>query len=230
MVSIYSDFDATISVQDVGDNLFQTFGNYYACWDAYASGECDIRELNRRLCGSLNPDLTLEEIHNWALEQELDAYFSRFLAFCDLHKYNFTVVSDGYDAYIKPLLTSVQCDCPYYCNRLVKDENGFDVEFFGASESCVCSTASCKRNVVVNNSSDEDIVIYIGDGHTDYCGAEHSDIVFAKSNLARYCNAHRIPHYPYKTFFDIQRILEKGNFLRHRHQSLMKRRRAFIEE
>jgi 2-hydroxy-3-keto-5-methylthiopentenyl-1-phosphate phosphatase len=86
---------------------------------------------------------------------------------------------------------------------------------------------------LLNNTNDDDIVVFVGDGHTDYCCAEYADIVFAKSKLAAYCNEKRIPHYPYKTFFDVMYILENcktNGRLRHRHQAQMKRKTAFEAE
>jgi 2,3-diketo-5-methylthio-1-phosphopentane phosphatase len=235
-ISIFCDFDATISVIDVGDDLFKTYGNWYELYIGFSSDmyDFDVIELNKRLCNSLKSDLSFEEIYLFAIDHELDTYFVKFIDFCVNNKINFMIVSDGYDAYINPILHHHQLDfLPVYCNLLIKRNNIFEPSFFGAVEGCLCPTASCKRNVVINNSADEDIVIYIGDGHTDYCGAEHSDIVFAKSRLAAYCNEKRIPHYPFKTFFDIYRILDskiKNNDLHHRHQAKMKRKSAFEME
>ena len=262
-ISIYSDFDATISIKDVGDELFTTFGSWNILYDKFVNGECNVRELNKMLCNSLRNDLTFEEISAFAIAQEIDANVKKFVNFCNENNINFTIVSDGYDAYIKPILQYHQLDyLPVYCNSLVKkkcchtdlnlchavldtaspnylegipkqvrnDIGLFEPVFYGAVDGCLCPTASCKRNVVVNNSTDDDIVVYIGDGHTDYCGAEHSDIVFAKSRLAAYCSKNRIPHHPFNTFFDIYRILEKkikNNELHHRHQAKMKRKTAF---
>jgi len=198
------------------------------------NNECDIREVNRRLCRSLPKDLSIEEITHFALLQPMDINFNKFAEFCKSKEIPLTVVSDGYIEYIKPLLSQIgQSELQVFCNKFGIDSDGFYPIFYGAVEGCYCSTASCKRNVVLNHSSDDDIVVYIGDGYTDFCGAEHSDIVFAKSHLAAYCNKHRIPHYTYKTFFDVYRILEnkiKTKNLHPRHQARMKRKSAFETE
>ncbi|MPN07238.1 2-hydroxy-3-keto-5-methylthiopentenyl-1-phosphate phosphatase [bioreactor metagenome] len=233
-ISIFCDFDATISVVDIGDTLFKHFGDFSTYWNEYSCGQYDIRELNRRLCASLPTDLTFDEISEFAAQMELDPYFIKFLEYCNEHQFKFTVVSDGYDAYINPFFAKYNISgFPVYCNLLKKNSDGFYPDFFGAVEACKCETASCKRNVVLNNSADEDIIIYIGDGHTDYCGAEHSDIIFAKSKLAAYCNANKIPHYPFKSFFDIKQTLEncvKNKKMKIRNQALVKRKNAFEAE
>lgn len=168
------------------------------------------------------------------MEQPLDPYFGQFYRFCQQNRIALTIVSDGYDAYIKPILVHYQLQAiPLYCNHLAQAAKGFYADFFGAAENCTCSTASCKRNVLLNNSAEDDIVVYIGDGHTDFCAASYSDIIFAKSKLAAYCNKERLPHYPFKTFFDVFRILEssiKSHSVRPRHQARMKRKVAFEAE
>lgn len=233
-ISVFCDFDATISVEDVGDAIFQEFGDFAKCWKNYYENHSSIKKLNEQLCHSLQKNLTYEKIAEFATKMEIDAYFIKFLDYCKENQINFTVVSDGYDAYIKPIFAAKNLNYfPVYCNFLKQNENGFYPEFFGAVESCTCSTASCKRNVVLNNSKDDDIIVYIGDGHTDFCGAEHSDIIFAKSKLAAYCNENKIPHHPFKSFFDIIRILDnsiKEKKIKQRNQALMKRKAAFEAE
>ena len=230
-ISIFCDFDNTISTLDVGDELFKKYGNFEIHYNNFIAERYDVRELNKQLCRSLKANLTFEEINSFAIKQGIDAYFVKFVSFCKDNNINFTIVSDGYDAYINPILQHHQLTfLPVFCNSLIKNSNNFEPYFYGAVESCNCTTASCKRNVVINNSNDDDIIVYIGDGHTDFCGAEHSDIVFAKHLLAAYCNEKRIPHHPYKSFFDIYRILNnriKTNNLPHRHQAKMKRKAAF---
>jgi len=233
-ISIYSDFDATISLLDVGDELFKKYGNWDELYEGFSNNMYNVREFNKLLCNSLRNDLTFEEIVSFATKQQIDPFFYRFVMFCKENNYNFTIVSDGYDAYIKPILDHNKLNfVPTYCNSLIKEKDMFVPNFFGAVEGCECPTASCKRNVVLNNSADEDIIVYIGDGHTDYCAAEYSDVVFAKSKLAAYCNLNRIAHHPFKNFFDIYQILNtkiKNNKLYHRSQAKMKRKSVFENE
>ena len=233
-ISIYSDFDATISLLDVGDELFKKYGNWDELYEGFCNNMYNVREFNKLLCNSLRNDLTFEEIVSFATKQQIDPFFYKFVMFCKANNYNFTIVSDGYDAYIKPILDHNKLNfVPTYCNSLIKEKDMFVPNFFGAVEGCECPTASCKRNVVLNNSADEDIIVYIGDGHTDYCAAEYSDVVFAKSKLAAYCNLNRIAHHPFKNFFDIYQILNtkiKNNKLYHRSQAKMKRKSAFENE
>jgi hypothetical protein len=105
--------------------------------------------------------------------------------------------------------------------------------FPGATESCKCFCASCKRNSVINQTNEDEIIVFIGDGYSDFCAAEHSDIIFAKKNLAAYCNENKLPHYPFNTFFDVKRLLSdaiKTHKLKKRNQAEMNRKKAFETE
>lgn len=236
-LAIFSDFDDTISIGDIGNKLFIKFGKFEKYFKEFSLGQINVRELNIRLCGSIPSATSLETLNKFANEQEIDLYFLKFLKFCNENNYSFHIVSDGYDVYIQEILKKYALEflpkLPVHCNKLIKTNSGFKPVFYDPNESCSCTTASCKRNVVLNNSSDEDILVYIGDGMTDFCAAEHCDIVFAKSKLANYCRENKIPYYPFRTFFDIHRILQtiiQNKKLKKRNQAFLKRKSAFEAE
>ena len=233
-ISVFVDFDGTITLEDIGDKLFIDFGEFEPWHTMLKNGDINIRDYWHKLTGTLDPNLTFDEIARYALKFDIDPYFSRFADYCMSKGYNLRVVSDGFDAYISPIMNKLGLsDLPLSINRLRKNKKGFFPEFPGASESCNCLSASCKRNAMLVNSGPDDIIIFVGDGYSDYCAAEHADIVFAKKHLAAYCNKNRIPHYPWTSFFDVIRLLEdaekKHNF-RVRHQAFLKRKKAFEVE
>ena len=233
-ISVFVDFDGTITKEDIGDRLFIDFGEFEPWHSLLKSGELNIRDYWNKLTGSLDKNLTFGQIADYASHFEIDPYFKRFAGFCKTEEYNLRVVSDGFDAYIKPIMESQGLsDIPLSINRLHKGENGFYPEFPGASESCNCLSAFCKRNAILVNSGPDDIIVFVGDGYSDFCAAEHSDIVFAKKHLAAYCNKNRISHYPWSNFFDVIRLLrdiERKNRFRRRHQAFLKRKKAFEVE
>lgn len=230
-ISVFVDFDGTVTKKDIGDKLFIDYGDFQPWHSMLVDGEIDIRTYWYKVIASLDKDLTLKKIAEYALQFDVDPYFKQFVAYCREMNYSLRIVSDGFDAYIKPIMQHLELDdVPLSINKLCKNENGFYPEFPGASESCNCLSASCKRNAILVNSAPDDIIVFIGDGYSDYCAAEHSDIVFAKKHLAAYCNEHRIPHYPWSTFFDVYRLMRdilKKNKFRRRHQAFLKRKKAF---
>jgi 2-hydroxy-3-keto-5-methylthiopentenyl-1-phosphate phosphatase len=50
--------------------------------------------------------------------------------------------------------------------------------------------------------------VYVGDGFSDRCGAEASDLVFARRGLAAYLGERGVPFEPFDDFFQVVRRLE----------------------
>lgn len=231
-LKIFTDFDGTITKKDIGDELFKDFGKFEPYHSQLVAGDLNIEDYWKCLFKELNSGIGKEEIKEYAEKCEVDNYFPVFAEFCRTNDIDLAVVSDGFDAYIEPILAKMNLDhLPVYCNKMIFNINEKPIPFYtNASESCECLCASCKRNSILTQCAENDIIVYIGDGYSDYCSAEHSDIIFAKKHLAAYCNKERLPHYPFKTFFDVKRIIEKllvqGNF-RRRHQAHIKRLKAF---
>lgn len=228
-VAVFCDFDGTITRKDSGDEFFRRFGNFEPHSLDLMAGRISVAEYYRRVCASLPDILSDDEIKVFASECETDAYFGEFVRFCHEKSCTLSIVSDGFDRYIYPILHGIGIDLPVFCNVL----SGTSPMFPGATESCGCFCASCKRNVLLGTTQPNDIIIYIGDGLSDTCAAEHADIVFAKGALAAYCNHQKIPHYPFRTFADVLYVLRKNlenKTLRRRRQAELKRTAAFEAE
>lgn len=233
-IYVYTDFDGTITLKDLGDEFFKIFGKFEPYNSQLREGTLNIKDYWKILCKELNKNISYEEIVNFAISEEVDPYFVKFANYCQEANIPLSVVSDGFDVYIDAVLMNLKLEwIQVYCNKLLKNSNGFEPYFTGASESCNCLSASCKRNFIICNTPPESPIIYIGDGYSDYCAAEHSDIIFAKGELAAYCSINRIPHYPFNSFFDVLRILQeiiKKNKIRTRYQAYLKRESALKTE
>ncbi|MGE5480103.1 MAG: MtnX-like HAD-IB family phosphatase [Chloroflexota bacterium] len=209
--AIFVDFDGTIVQRDIGDELFIALGRFEPFHKQLLAGELKIGDYWRELFANLKEGTDPEAIREFARGEQVDPYFVEFYKFCKSNGLPVAVVSDGFDLYIKEVLAGLGIeDMPVYCNKAEFVQGVWRLDYPRASESCKCLCASCKRNSVISQVDDETAIIYIGDGYSDYCAAEHSDIIFAKKHLARYCSAHKLPYYPYKSFFDIIKILKAG--------------------
>jgi 2-hydroxy-3-keto-5-methylthiopentenyl-1-phosphate phosphatase len=233
-IEVFTDFDATISYEDLGDELFLRYGQIEPFRTQAINKEIDAKEYWRAICATLQPNVDLEFVKNFALEYQIDPYFKTFIDFCNTNDIDVSIISDGFTQYISPILERENINhIKVYCNELKCDGDKLIPHYSGASESCTCFCASCKRNAMLNHSEGEKIIIYIGDGITDFCAAEHADVIFAKKELAAYCNKNRIPHYTFKSFFDILQIVKKSveeNSFRIRRQAELKRKKAFEVE
>jgi 2-hydroxy-3-keto-5-methylthiopentenyl-1-phosphate phosphatase len=85
---------------------------------------------------------------------------------------------------------------------------------------------------MLQNYSEDDLLIYIGDGASDFCPVEKCDLIFAKGKLSKYCNENNIPHYNFHNFFDIMSIfnkmfIQKTIPIKIRNQAFVKRKLIF---
>lgn len=229
-INIFCDFDGTITQKDLGDEIFKNFGEFYTFNKLLVNGEITIYEYWEKTVGSLVTGAE-SKIKEYALNAEIDPYFVNFIKTAKDMGCSIFIVSDGFSQYISPITEKFSFnDIPVFSNTI--DFNNCPKPiYYGRSEECKCMCASCKRNVVVNISAEDEIIVYIGDGYSDFCAATHSDIIFAKKNLAKYLSENRIPFYNFKTFFDIIKIfnnLQAGKLhFKKRRQAELKRKQVF---
>lgn len=230
---LFLDFDGTITVEDTGDRLFQTFGSFEPVHTQLLNGEFSVREYYVRSVALLR-ERDPAQIKAWALTMAVDPGFTSLLSWCRTQQIIPHIVSDGFDIYINPILQREGIsDVAVHCNRLTSNDGRLTAVFPGATESCSCFCASCKRNSIINVLGEHDIAVYVGDGRSDQCAAEHCDVIFAKRHLAAWCTQERIPHHPFRTLHDVQRILATklvSGELRPRRQAVLARQRAVINE
>ncbi len=232
---IFCDFDGTLSGIDIGDDFFATFGRQQPWHTQLLNGEITIRDYWRTVAASLAEPMTEARIDDYIATIPIDPGARELIDLAKEEGIPFTVVSDGFDFYIRRFLEHHGIEgVEVFCNRGTLTEDGrLTLSFPYAAEGCDCMSATCKRNVVLRSIPPEGRVIYIGDGRSDFCPAEHADIIFAKKRLAAYCNERRLPHYPFTTLSDVARqlrLLLNRRRLRPRHQAVLKRKGAWEGE
>ncbi len=233
-VLVVLDFDGTMAVDDVGNELIRTFGEFDVLNKQLLDGEITAAEDYRRAVASFTQDCTPDAIERFAMEREVDPGLHDLLDLCDRQGARILVASDGFDVYIKTILKREGLGrLELHSNRLTWDADHWVPSFPLATESCTCFCASCKRNAVLDRLGEDTILVYVGDGLSDQCAAKHADIIFAKRRLAAWCTEQRIPHHPFKTMFDVRRILASRfatGDLKPRRQALLARKAAFTTE
>jgi len=233
-VKVFVDFDGTISLNDVGDKLFAHFGDVSDIVSDLMKGKISVAEYYTQCCARISNSLSPELLVAFNAEQQIDYAFKDIIALCKSHNIDVHIVSDGLDAYIQPILqTGGISDVPIHSNLLSQVGDEWIPEFPGATESCNCFCASCKRNVIVNHSADEDVIVYVGDGMSDTCAVQHADVVFAKGYLSKWCSENGIPHHPITNLSQVLAIMKsriaKSDF-KQRRRALIARQSAFIAE
>jgi len=238
MVRVFCDFDGTMTVEDVGNRLFHTYsgGASEKIVEEYRAGRINARECLSRECESLGT-ISPETVRKFASQFPLDPYAKEFVEFCRTRGIPLTVLSDGLDLYVSVILNDAGLgDLPWLANHgsFVGTESGTVLvpSFPYRDEHCdLCG--NCKRNHMVTNSGDDDVVVYVGDGISDRCPVRYADIVFAKRDLIKYCQEQNVSYYEFRHLGDVRerldQIMSRGK-IRRRREAVMARRDVFIAE
>jgi 2-hydroxy-3-keto-5-methylthiopentenyl-1-phosphate phosphatase len=233
---VFVDFDGTITEKDVGDSIFYRFGDSQkveVIISKLLKDEITAKECWIELChivGNINK-IELDEFLN---TMKIDHHFKEFTEFCRKNEIDFYVLSDGFDYYIDRIFNREDLNSiRYYSNHLEITDDGKLIPSFPYEDQGCTTSANCKRNHIINHSSEEDFTVYIGDGNSDKYTSQFCDFIFAKDDLLRFCEKERITFFPYNNFFDIivriDQLLSKKR-LKKRHQAVLKRREIYMLE
>ena len=201
---IVCDFDGTITAQDTLYKFFKTYAqkNWLKIEQMWVEGvigsmECLKREFE--LVDNLNKKL----IDNYLDNVEIDPYFKKFNEQRIEKNIDLIIVSDGVDYFINRIFKKNNIkDIKVISNHGEFIDNKFKLSFPNQNPKCKNKSGTCKC-AVIKELKKEYKVIYIGDGHSDFCAADKADILYAKSHLAEYCKANKIQYREFKDFKDI---------------------------
>jgi 2-hydroxy-3-keto-5-methylthiopentenyl-1-phosphate phosphatase len=119
-----------------------------------------------------------------------------------------------------------------YCNKAVLNSENKILPIFPYSDEECKYCGNCKRNHILSHSSDDDYIIYIGDGYSDKCPIQFCDFVFAKDSLLKYCEINRITYFPFKDFNNVKmklEVLKNRKRLKKKFQAEVKRKEVFMQ-
>lgn len=231
---VFIDFDGTITKEDVGANIFLRFGRHpevYEIVDKIRNREISNSEGWKRLFASL-PSIDKNELTEFILGFEIDPSLKSFLTFLNEQNIKHYILSDGFDFYIDKILERENLSSiPVYSNKLNIESNGILTPTFPYKDEECFNCANCKRNHIINLSSDEEFTVYVGDGTSDICPAQHCDFIFAKETLLKFCEQERISFSPFNSFDDVTRKMKElvsKKRLKKRHQAELKRRSVYM--
>lgn len=209
-VEVLCDFDGTISNEDIGFKIIETFAGpgWLEIEEAYQRGEKGSREALEEIFALTR--VSEQELRRFVEENFfVDPAFADFLDYCSRMNWPVTILSDGFDFYIDLLLNKHRLNVPYLANELRVADMVLKANFPYTSSHCgLCG--NCKLDYARQLREKGARIIYIGDGHSDTCAGQVADLLFAKGALARYCQKENIPFVPYRSFHDILAALREG--------------------
>lgn len=202
----FIDFDGTITKKDVCAAMVEAFAD-----DGWReiNERWERKEISTEQCANMTFNLFRADINDLKRlmdTMEIDEYFKDFLALCRERGHGVYVLSDGYDICIEAVFKKYQIEVPYYANRMVYD-GSFKIECPGTNPACgICG--NCKTGLMKELNAEGNTVVYVGDGYSDTCPAAKADVVFAKSDLYRYCKDNGISARHFNDFKDIISYIE----------------------
>jgi 2,3-diketo-5-methylthio-1-phosphopentane phosphatase len=207
---VICDFDSAVAGTDathavlaaLADPTWRVLEIHYQAGDITAA-ECRRRQV--ALIGGSDQDLdaVLDAI-------EVDPAFIRFVAWCDEQRIPISIVSDGVDYFIDRVLAR------HGLSRLMAVANeltgGPGQRVLGqpwAREGCAAGSGVCKCDVAVIEALSDDVLVYVGDGRSDFCVSARADVLFARGDLAEYAAARRRGFFPYRSFDEVAAVISR---------------------
>lgn len=202
-IAFLCDFDGTIGLQDVGelvlDNLvFPQIAP--TLLQELETSDAGSKHLYKQWYGSAPP--TQGEFERLIMQAGVD---SDFKVLCDLAKQNqdqVVIVSDGFDAYISPLLERANVGgIPVYSN-VMRFAPELQLRFPHHNPHCgFCGV--CKAAIVLHYTRRGYHTVYLGDGVSDRFPIHAAHQVFAKDALVDICQEEDIPYEGFESFREI---------------------------
>ena len=211
---IFSDFDGTIAVKDVGNRLFYHFSDGrseepVARWrrDEIDSRQCLEQEAR------LMRDVTEAEVYEFVDRFERDPGFAGFVSLCREYALPLYILSDGLDLYVRRLLDKSGMDgIPVMANQAKVENSRLVISWPHFAQSCG-RCGNCKGYHLRRLKQPGRLAVYIGDGKSDLCAVPEADVIFAKGDLAEFCRREDIDFLPFNDFSAISQML-KARFLK----------------
>jgi len=201
---IFCDFDGTVAINDVGNELFDAFATeeWKTAVEEWKEGKISSKECLERECAATS--ISREDLKAFCDRNPIDPTFRDFANYCRAQNYPIEILSDGMDAYIEEILRRESLDwIPLRSNKMIFiDSTHIKPEFPYWEHTCgMCG--NCKGYHLRKARDGESILIYIGDGLSDRCGVKEADIIFAKDELIDYCRENGYNFIVFNNFRDV---------------------------
>jgi 2-hydroxy-3-keto-5-methylthiopentenyl-1-phosphate phosphatase len=207
--AVFFDFDNTITQFDVLDDIIKRFSidkkwiEFEKKWNKGLIGS--------KVCLKAQLDgvrLGKKDLLRYLSGIRIDPNFKKILVFLKSKKIAVWILSDNFSFIINFILRQNGVKgIKVYSNRMKFSENKFLPFFPHQNRSCSYCAHCKKKNLLKKINSGK--IIYIGDGRSDICPAEHADIVFAKNNLLKHFKKIKRKCIPFKNLGSVYICLKE---------------------
>jgi len=206
-VMVQCDFDGTVTVEDMGFYLLDTFaGKEWRKWlKLYRSDRITVGEFNSRAFATVRA--AKEKLLEATLGHvKLRKGFPEMVGYCREKGLRLAVVSNGLDFYITSILADAGLgDVEAYAARTWFRPGGLEVKYIGPDGTPLDRDFKAAYTRLFLKEGYR--VVYVGDGPSDINPASLSQHIFARSGLLEYYQEKRLPCQPFEDFHDVIREL-----------------------
>jgi 2,3-diketo-5-methylthio-1-phosphopentane phosphatase len=206
---VFFDFDNTLTSFDILDDIIARFSinkNWVNLERAWQSGKIGSLECLRGQLHSIR--ITKENLLKYLSKIRIDSNFNKLLILLREKGIKSIIVSDSFSFLIKNILKNNGLKgIKVYSNRLRLCGDRLIPIFAHNNKKCG-RCAHCKKGHFLANGSKNKKIIYIGDGLSDICPAEHADFVFAKDSLLRHFRKARKKCIAFRSLGGVYRYLK----------------------
>jgi 2,3-diketo-5-methylthio-1-phosphopentane phosphatase len=201
-------FESTVALDDVRRLLLDAFAD--PTWrdieTQWEDGEITAAERAQRQTGLIRA--TDAELDAFLDKVRIDPAFVRFTAWCRNENIPLAIVSDGVDRFIQRILAANHLThIAIVANELGGVEGRRSLAQSWGRAGCAAGSGVCKCDVAVIESPNDDLLVYVGGGRSDYCVSARAEVLFARGELAAYAAARKRGYFAFRTFDDIAAVL-----------------------
>ena len=205
---VQCDFDGTITEEDVGFLLLDSFASedWRRLLTEYRESRMSVGYFNTRAFAMVKADrqTLLEFAKN---EVRIRAGFHELLDCCRRKGFRFVIVSNGLDFYIEAILRDIGIDnMEVLAAQTHFSPKGIEVKYVGPEGNQVQD--GFKEAYIRSFLSRGYRVVYIGNGISDTSPAKQAHHIFATGELLDYCKQTNLNCTPFVDLNDVVRGLE----------------------
>ncbi len=204
---VFFDFDNTVTSSDILDNIISRFASgeeWQKYEDAWVEGKIGSRECLEKQLRELR--VTREALSEYLESIMFDPFFGKLLKLLRSTGIQFMIVSDSFSFVIKEILRHNGIrGVKVYANELKFKKDEISPSFPLINPDCL-RCAHCKRQHVLEHK--DKTTVYVGDGLSDVCPAQYTDLVFAKAKLKEFFQGNKKPFMEFKDLKDVYGFFE----------------------
>jgi len=205
---VQSDFDGTITEEDVSFALLDTFaqGDWRELFQYYRENKIPVGEFNTRAFAMVKASKA--ELLKVARDKvRLRAGLQELVSYCRDRGFRFVIVSNGLDFYITAIMKDAGLgDIEVYAAKTRFHQGGVRVQYIGPDNTPMLSNFKDAYTKIFLKQDNR--LVYVGNGPSDVPPAVHAHHVFARDGMLDGCREINLKCTPFNDLNDVVRGLE----------------------